>query len=170
MAAPTFAQLEELVGRLAISEDNYWVFDKLLEQPYDVYRPIMDMLFDGTIVIEDLTIPAAADTQSSVTDASRALQRLTVDSSPYALSNRCTELLAGKRPGAIVITRDTSALAAAADGSPGSTYTPATTTAVGADSSEISPNAIELARTGSLEEAQKAAQAGLGAALEPEIG
>ena len=170
MAAPTFAQLEELVGRLAISEDNYWVFDKLLEQPYDVYRPIMDMLFDGTIVIEDLTIPAAADTQSSVTDASRALQRLTVDSSPYALSNRCTELLAGKRPGAIVITRDTSALAAAVDGSPGSTYTPATTTAVGADSLEISPNAIELARAGSLEEAQKAAQASLGAALEPEIG
>ena len=62
------------------------------------------------------------------------------------------------------------ALAVAGDGSPGATYTPATSTAVGADSSEIAPNAIELARAGSLEEAQKAAQARLGAALEPEIG
>jgi hypothetical protein len=170
MAAPTFAQLEELIGRLAIDQGNYWVFDKLLEQPYDVYRPIMDMLFDGTIVIEDLTVPAAVDTLSSTDDVSAARQRLTVNSSSLALGNRCAELLAGKRPGSVVITRDTSALAVAGDGSPGATYTPATSTAVGADSSEIAPNAIELARAGSLEEAQKAAQASLGAALEPKIG
>ena len=170
MAAPTFAQLEELIGRLAIDESNYWIFDKLLSQPYDVYRPIMDMLFDGTIVIEDLTIPAAADSQAALRDASGSIQRLTADSSPLTLGKRCAELLAGKRPGSVVITRDTSALAVAEDGSPGATYTPATTTAIGADSTEISPNAVELARAGSLEDAQKAAQASLAAALEPEIG
>ena len=170
MAAPTFTQLEELIGRLAIDESNYWIFDKLLAQPYDVYRPIMDMLFDGTIVIEDLTVPAASDSQTSLRDASGAIQRMTSDVSSVALGNRCTELLAGKRPGSIVITRDTSALAVADNGSPGTTYTPATITAVGADSTKISPNAVELARAGSLEGAQKAAQASLAAALEPEIG
>ena len=170
MAAPTFAQLEELIGRLAIDESNYWIFDKLLSQPYDVYRPIMDMLFDGTIVIEDLTIPAAVDSQTAIRDASGAIQRMTSDVSSLTLGNRCAELLAGKRPGSVVIVRDTSGLAVADDGSPGSTYTPATITAVGADSTEISPNAVELARAGSLEEAQKAAQANLAAALEPEIG
>jgi hypothetical protein len=70
----------------------------------------------------------------------------------------------------VTITRDTSSLVVADDGSPGQTYAPSTLSAVGADSTEISPNPIELARAGTLAEAQKNAQAELGAALEPEIG
>lgn len=170
MPAPTFAQLEELIGRLAIDESNYWIFDKLLRQPYDVYRPIMDMLFDGTIVIEDLTVPAGADGQAVIDDTSSAMNRLTSDSSSIALGDRCVELLSGKRPGSITIVRDTSSLVVADSGAPGQTYAPATRSVVGADSTEISPNPIELARAATLEEAQKNAQAELGAALEPEIG
>lgn len=170
MSAPTFSRLEELIARIPLDDDNSWVFEKLLRQPYDVYRPIMDMLFDGTIVVEDLTVPPGASAQRGWEDVSAARQRLTADASPEALGRRCAELIAGRRPGAVVITRDTSALDVADDGSVGPTYAPAGTSEVGADAAAISPNAIELARAGSLTAAQKAAQAALGAALEPEIG
>lgn len=166
--APTFSQLEELVGRLPIDDSNYWIFEKLLEQPYDLYRPIMDMLFDGTIVIEDLTIPPSADTAAIASDASAANARMDAwNATASSVGDRCRELIAGRRIGGAVITRDTSSLVVAEDGSVGSSYAPTTQTAVATDSTAISPNPIEVARAGSLEDAQKAAQEGFLAATEP---
>jgi hypothetical protein len=166
--APTFSQLEELVGRLPIDDSNYWIFEKLLEQPYDLYRPIMDMLFDGTIVVEDLTIPPSADSSAVADDATAAAARMSVwNATVSSIGDRCRELIAGRRVGGAVITRDTSHLVVADDGSIGATYAPSTETAVATDSTLISPNPIEVARAGSLEQAQKAAQEGFLAATEP---
>ena len=169
--APTFTQLEDLIGRLPIDADNYWVFEKLIEQPYDTYRPILDMLFDGTIVVEDLTIPPGSATLAVEDDSRTANERLNSWSGTAAsLGSRCAELIAGRRPGGVVITRDTSSLVVADDGSVGSTYAAETQTAVGADATVISPNPIELSRAGTLADAQKAVQSDYAAALEPNIG
>ncbi len=169
--APTFTQLEDLIGRLPIDADNYWVFEKLIEQPYDVYRPILDMLFDGTIVVEDLMIPPGSASLAVTGDAETADQRLNSwNATSASVGSRCVELITGKRPGGVVITRDTSSIAVAEDGSIGSTYAAETQTAVGADATVISPNPIELSRAGSLTDAQKAVQEDYAAALEPDIG
>ncbi len=168
--APSFLQLEELIGRLPIDESNYWIFEKLLEQPYDVYRPIMDMLFDGTIVVEDLTIPPSADSSAVFDDASSANHRITYWNATVAgIGERCQELISGRRIGGVVISRDTSPLVVADDGSVGATYAPSTETAVANDASLITPNPIEVARAGSLESAQKAVQAEFLAATEPPL-
>lgn len=167
---PSFSQLEDLIARLPIDEDNYWIFERLIEQPYDVYRPIMDMLFDGTIVVEDLTIPPGVTAGSILQDARAAKWRLDSYSvSDVGIQGRCLELIASGRAGSTVIGRDTSALSATVDGSIGAFYGPKTQTAVGGDSTVITPNPIELARAGSLVDAQKAIQEDFFAATEPDM-
>ena len=170
--SPTFARLEELIGRLPVTQDNYWVFEKLLEQPYDIYRPIMDMLFDGSIVVEDLMIPVGGTSQRIADDSQAANRRLTAwDATSQAVAERCLELISsGARPGAVVVDRDTGSMSINPDGSVGPVYAPATATLVGADSDAISPNPIQLARAGTLAAAQKAFQERYAAALEPQIG
>jgi len=55
MAQYTIPQLEALVAGLPLSASNYGTFQALLGLPYDIFRPIMDLLFSGAIFPEDLT-------------------------------------------------------------------------------------------------------------------
>ena len=170
----SFAQLEEYVSRLPIDDGNYYIFEELLKQPYDLYRPIMEMLFDGTIVVEDLMQPEGTPPSSfAMQDADLAASRAAYsawDVSPEALTRRCTELASGRYVGAAIVSRDPSSAFAAADGSPGALYVPSSSGAVGSDSNAIAPNPIELARAGSLEDAQKGIQEDFAAATQSDIG
>ena len=170
----SFAQLEEYVSRLPIDDGNFYIFEELIKQPYDLYRPIMDMLFDGTIVVEDLMQPEGTPPSSlAMQDAGRAASRRAYsawDVTTEALTRRCAELAAGRSAGAAVVPRDPSSAFAAADGSPGALYVPSDFGVVGSDSNAIAPNPIELARAGSMEAAQKAIQEDFGAAAQSDIG
>lgn len=170
----SFAQLEEYVSRLPIDDRNYYIFEELIKQPYDLFRPIMEMLFDGTIVIEDLMQPEGTPPSSlAMQDADLAASRATYsawDVSAQAITRRCAELASGRYAGAAIVSRDPSAAFAAADGSPGALYVPSPSGVVGSDSNAIAPNPIELARAGSLESAQKGIQEDYAAASQPDIG
>jgi hypothetical protein len=169
----TFTQMQDYVNRLPVTEANYYIFEALLRQPYDLYRPIMDMLFDGTIVVEDLVAADGAPaTGAALADIAAARGRLALasrDATAEATSQRAQSLAYGVQPGAVVLQRDATPLTANPDGSPGSVYVPGTTSVVGADASSISPNPIELERAGSLEDAQKASQEAVIAAMQPQI-
>ena len=101
--------------------------------------------------------------------ASRAAYS-TWDVSSEALTRRCAELASGRYVGAAIVSRDPSSAFAAADGSPGALYVPSSSGVVGSDSNAIAPNPIELARAGSLEDAQKGIQEDFAAATQSDIG
>lgn len=166
--------LEALFARLPITEENFGVFEALLRLPYDIYRPIIDLLFEEKIFWQDLLYPAGTGGHRAgmaMMEDSRALPRTGWDLSSEALAARCLEMLNGNSPGTVVIARDTSAAVLNDAGTPGAgTYVPSVAAAIGADASTIVPNAIELERGGSVEDAQKEVQRLLSAAMNPDIG
>lgn len=166
--------LEAMFARLPITEENFGVFEALLRLPYDIYRPIIELLFEEKIYWQDLLYPAGTGGHRAgmaLIEDSRPLPRSGWDLSAEALAQRCLEMINGSSPSTVVIARDTSAAVIGTDGTPGAgTYVPSVAAAVGADASAIVPNAIELSRSGSVEDAQKEVQRRLTAALNPDIG
>ena len=47
-------EIEERIFRLPINDENQETFIQLLELPYDIFKPIIDMLLREEITIEDL--------------------------------------------------------------------------------------------------------------------
>ena len=169
----TFAQIESYIARLPIDDRTYEVFEALLEQPYDVFRPLMDMLFDGTIVVEDLmAAPGTSIASASAIrdDSMTAEAHLGYAGLDFAtLGKRFAELASGRIPPSMaVVDRDQSALAVEESGRPGGLFSPSVPAVVGTDANAYAPNPIEVARAGSAEAARKAAQERFIAAVQPE--
>lgn len=173
MAVRQIPQLEDLVASLPITVGNAGVFEALLRLPYDLYRPIVDLLLDGAIAPEDLVdslLPRAAG-EALLRDAAGAAAVLARayaegETSSTTLLARCQTLLAGGEPGAAVLDRDTSAAAIGPDGLPGggSFAHPPQMFASG-DASLCSPNAIQVLRAHSLPLARKQAAVAAAAAF-----
>jgi hypothetical protein len=167
----TLKLLEEYVGRLQVTEDTYYIFEELLKQPYDIYRPIMDMLFDGTIVIEDLIMPTgqtAAYSNSTTNGASTNTSSWDISSTSVA--NRCIALINGTKTSAVITSVDNSVLTTSNTTSLiGSSYVTSETSIAGSDSTTAVPNPIEVARSSSYTDAQKAVQDALLAATSSTI-
>ena len=165
----TLKLLEAYIARIDVTESNYYIFEELLKQPYDIYRPIMDMLFDGTIVIEDLVMPSGQSiASSSSTTSSSQLSRW--DISPTAVSSRCLALVNGTTTSVTVTSVDNSSLLTNPSTSLiGASYIPSETTVISTDSSMITPNPIEVARSTSYTEAQKSVQESLLAAIAAKV-
>lgn len=167
----TFTQIEDLVARLPITEDNYGIFEALLKLPYDIYRPVMDLLFEGRITPEDL-VPAGSATpyliaSDYIGENARPVSQL--DLSSQAMLNRCISLIGGTPVAATVVSVDLSSLTSDSSGRPIPAVVPIDPSLVGPDSLAIVPNPIEVLRAGGVIEAQKASQSALGAVLNPEI-
>ena len=171
----TFQQLEDFCSRLPVTSENRGVFEALLALPYDIFRPVMDMLFEGVIVIEDLYAPsqqmaaAAAIAATDSANAHRILAQSSNDVSSRALRARCIALASGTAPSGVVLSRDGSSLLVDSNGAPSGAFASAGNTLLGADASTYVPNPIELARAGNLAAAQKAAQERLAAAIHSEV-
>ena len=161
----TLKTLEEYIARLDIKESNYYIFEALMKQPYDIYRPIMDMLFEGKIVIEDLILAKGetANYSQSYVNGTSAISSW--DVSAESVQARCIALASGTATSAYVNNVDTTALMVNSDGTISSSYVPTETSVVGSDSATVVPNAIEVARAGSYTNAQKSAQEALLAAI-----
>jgi hypothetical protein len=163
------------MARLPISEETVALFESLLLLPFDLFRPLVDLLLDGSAVIEDL-FPAGGDrgaagrSAAMASDSTGAALRAAALSGEFdeaALRRRVTELLAGRRPGALALPRDGTGVGLMPDGSPAQGYSPPGVSVTGSDSTTSSPSAIETERAGSPSAAAKAAQVALRAALAP---
>ena len=174
----TIHQVSARFGRLPISESNFGVFEALLRLPFDLYRPIVDMLLDGTLVPEDLLPPGdagPAGSRAAVLAADSGLAagraaRWANDIDGEALRRHVEALLAGGRPGAVALPRDASALAAGPDGRPTGAFAPAGVSVAGADSLSATPDPLEAQRAAEAgADAGKEAQAALAAALPSEL-
>lgn len=179
-AMKTITEVKSAFARLPINDANSGVFEALLRLPYDLYRPIIDMLLDGTIVVEDL-VPAelagggssygraraaAGDSEAA---AARAV-RWAEDISPSAILANVEAILAGGRPGALAVPRDTSPILTDGAGRPIGVYASPGVSVLSADSQSASPNPIEVARAEEEgTDAGKYAQRALGAALPNEL-
>jgi len=164
------------MARLPVNDDTYAVFEALLYLPYDTFRPIMDLLFDETIVPEDLVQPpegrvAAVRAVLDAATAQRAHRNPYSNVTPQAVAARCTELLRGRRPSTLVLPRDASAASVGTNGAPASAgaYAPAVPLVASTDPSFVAPNPIEVARSGSVEVAAYDAADALAATLRPEV-
>jgi len=49
-------QIESFVYRFPIDENNFPIYQELLKLPYKIYKPIVDLLCEGKITIEDLML------------------------------------------------------------------------------------------------------------------
>jgi hypothetical protein len=93
----TIPQLEDLIQRLPIVPSNFGIFEALLGLPYDIYRPIMDLLFAGSIFPEDL-VDQPADLRSGsaiIADsqlASDGMAAAAFDISPAAVTARAVQI------------------------------------------------------------------------------
>ena len=160
----SFAQVEDLVARLPITRDNFFVFEELLRQPYDIYRPVLDMLFDETIVVEDL-MPAGGALQSPnearvMVDSIFAEMRASLSEEDFredVFKARVQSLVSGIRSGATV-SRDTTSLHIDSSGAPIPSYVPTPDFIVGNDTNTMAPNPIEISRVGVIADAQKLLQ------------
>lgn len=172
----TLHELSDRFSRLPIAEENAGIFEALLRLPFDLYRPVMDMLLDGTLVIEDLIQAggdgsgrrAAAASFDAAEAAALALRwRSDIDSA--SLRRNVDRVLSGRRPGALALPRDNGPLLAGPDGIPSGAFVPGGVTVLGPDALAVRPNPIETARAdGTGEDARKMAQRNLGAALADE--
>jgi hypothetical protein len=170
----TLPEVETLIARLPINDTNFPVFEALLRLNFDVYRPILDMLFDGTITPEDLVTPsssAAALAADNTTLAGARYHGPWSQVDPAAVSARCLALLSGKRPSQVVLPRDSSAVAISPTGAPASdgTFAPSAPLVASMDPMAVAPNPVEVARAGSVEAAAKAVQETLTATLRPQV-
>ena len=173
----TLHELSDRFSRLPIAEENAGIFEALLRLPFDLYRPVMDMLLDGTLVVEDLvqmgTDSSGRQSGAAVSDAAEAAAialRWGSDIDDAALRRNVSRLLAGERIGAVAVPRDNSALLAGPDGSPSGTYVPGGVEILGPDALAALPNPIQTARAADAgEDARKIAQRELGSTLAGEL-
>ena len=173
MSQYTFLELTDLIDCLPIYDEKIAVFEELIKQPYDLYRPIMDMLFNGTIVIEDL-LPAGKSTSASdaLSDNYNAEAKRSIsawDISIEAIGNRCRDIISSKSSSMAFVGRDNTALLANEDGSPSTVFVQTVENVVGPDANAIAPNSIETSRSGSEAAAQKLIQQNFRAAVQPDI-
>jgi len=49
-------KIQDYVYRFDINEDNFAVWSELLKLPYHIYKPIIELLSEEKITIEDLTV------------------------------------------------------------------------------------------------------------------
>lgn len=169
----TLHELSDRFSRLPIAEENAGIFEALLRLPFDLYRPVMEMLLDGTLVVEDLyqAGPDSSGRQTSAasSDAAGAAAlalRWEADVDGTALLRNVTRLLSGGKIPALAVPRDNSALLVGPDGVPTGAYVPGGVAILGSDALAALPNPIQTARAASSgEDARKAAQRTLGAAL-----
>ena len=168
-----FTQLEALIARLPINESTYAIFDELLSQPYDIFRTVLDLLFEESVTVDDLTLPVDAPylgtLLADVHAAATALHAAGTDAGRLALMARCRQLMNGRHACGTVVERDNSAFMVAKDGTLNGVYAPSEGTHVGADAATIVPNPIERARLGSIQAAQKDLQRTFLAASRPRI-
>jgi hypothetical protein len=186
----TISQLEDGVSRLPIDVSNFGLFEALLGLPYDLFRPIMDMLLDGVISPEDLTDTGGNTLGGSAlladsAAAAAAFQRAAYDVGPLALAARAAQLVlaAGSQSpytlaataspasaGSVAVARDQTAVAVdPATGAPVQSFAPGTYSDSSYDSSVGAPNAIQLLRAGNVAAAQKAASAEFAGAMNSEV-
>lgn len=171
----TIPDIESLIARLPITTESFGIYEALLTLPYDIYKPILGMLFDGTITHEDLvdTVGAASAAGRASADSTAAQNRYnsSLDVSSEALAQRCIALIGGSPAGAVALPRDTSAVGVGPSGEPGGgVFVPSAPTVVSSDLANISPNPIEIERAGGdLVRAQQASQQAVQAAINGEI-
>lgn len=159
-------QVEALVARLPITVDNEWVFEALLRLPFDIYRPILDLLFEGMIVPEDLVLPrGSVETGVNLTDDAQLVRDIRARTTPQGdLLQTCIRLLAGHAPNAVAFERDTTSLSLE-----GAVYVPGELGHVGSDSAAVTPTPTDLDRAGDLARAQKDLQLRFAAVMHPTI-
>jgi hypothetical protein len=118
-------ELQALFGRLPINQTNAPLFQALLELPYDIYRPVMDLLLAEDIVPEDLLPPPGAAFGGAINGAAAADYNV----SPDALMARIRDLAGGARvtPGAVAVPTDPGLLLAE-DGRPSGVFVPGCST------------------------------------------
>jgi uncharacterized protein with NRDE domain len=139
-----FIQTQDYINRLDISDSTYEVFNELLNQPYDIFRPVMDMLFSEQISVNDLTLSNAINTSIDVLNDRDISDYNLLNNSQNLevseLTKRCVNLLSNILPSGALIERDTSNLYIDDNGLPTSVYTPSSMTFVGNDSHFITPS------------------------------
>lgn len=173
----TLHELSDRFSRLPIAEENAGIFEALLRLPFDLYRPVMDMLLDGTLVVEDLfqvgPDPSGRQTAAASADAAEAAAlalRWSADIDDDSLRRNVASLLAGGRPAALTVPRDNGMLLAGPDGGPSGAFVPGGVTILGPDATATLPGPIErddAALSG--EDARKVAQRTLSSALAGEL-
>jgi len=152
--------LEERMRRLVITE-HLGVYETLLRQPYDIYRPVMDLLLEGTIFPEDLSDdPLILARGARALAAAKAAQEL---SESYLTEAMAKSVLVGVANG-----KDAAFIPMAFDhnqqqiddetGAVNGQFIPAHLTAASTDFDSISPSAIERLRGGGLDGGKKLAQ------------
>jgi Cdc6-like AAA superfamily ATPase len=166
----TFEQLEKSISKFVITEENYYIYEELLKQPYQIFRPIIDMLIENLISIEDLAVDEPNDTMltdyfNSKNDKDKYKDELKSD----YLINKCIQLIQGKTPSSVLIQRDMSGLMVNELGIPTAQYVPEILSLVSTDSNSISPNQLEIIKSGSIQNAQKKIQDEFGGILQPDI-
>jgi hypothetical protein len=174
MGPTSIPQLESLIGRLPITEENYGTFVALLALPYDLFRPIMDMLLAGVAFPEDLTDAQQNQLAGALKLADGNLARAALAAADPAVNTAALvatleAAFAGRRASAVVLPRDQTAVGLGPDGGILPAYAPASQEVYSYDSDLTYPNAIEVLRAGSLAAARKAASAAFAAAMNPKV-
>ena len=171
MATPyTMRDMKGMIARLPMTDENYYIFEALLQLPYDIYRPLIEMLCEGRIYVNDLVLQAKNNNLRQFLNhfdiVTNANSIGAIETTEARLKERLDQLaISGTRPSSVVVTNDTSSMNIDEDGNFVPIYFPESSSVIGADSNMIAPNPIQIARSGNLQDAQKAVQEDLGAAL-----
>ena len=169
----SFREAEDFIHRLPIEKKNDFVIEELLKQPYDIFRPIMDMLFSGQIVFEDLISIEGVNSAGAQKDSEKAESKRELtswDISQESMRARCIEIITNANNSSIaIIPRDNSALLVDELGNPVPAFTGAGMSVLSSNSDTSTPNVIETMRSGTEIDAQKDAQDNFRAAIQPRV-
>lgn len=160
--------LSSQFDRLDITADNMSVYVSLLTLPFDLFRPIIDMLLDESITIEDLTTPGNLPPGTADALVASSSAGLPIDEA--TLRQNVLGLLQSGRAVAAMVPRDVTLVHTDRGGHPSGLYAAGGATSVSPDTTANTPSPLEViiaARTGA--DPRTIAQAALAAATQPSL-